>query len=211
MAITFPLSLPASPNFSAVLLRPNSVVGVSQSPYTGSQQVIAYEGQFWEMDFTLPVLEDPDLALWESFFLQLNGREGTFLAGDPARTVARGTASSSPGTPSVNGNQNARISALPIKGASTSQTGYLLQADMIQIGTGLSASLHKVLEDADTDGSGNTTLTIWPKTRTALTDGTAIAVASAKGLFRLTQNTVDILKVPGIFGQSVTFSAMEAF
>ena len=42
-----------------------------------------------------------------------------------------------------------------------------------------------VVEDANTDGSGNATLSIEPALRTSPADDTAITVANTKGVFRL--------------------------
>lgn len=51
----------------------------------------------------------------------------------------------------------------------------------------LDARLHKVLNDASSDGSGNVTLDIWPRLREATTDFARIYTVNPVGTFRLAQ------------------------
>ena len=46
-----------------------------------------------------------------------------------------------------------------------------------------------VVADANTDGSGNATLSIEPALRVSPADDTAITVSNTKGVFRLSSNT----------------------
>lgn len=204
MAITYPLSLPNA-NIAKVRMIANDVVGVSQSPFTAAQQVYRYTGQFWEADVTLPPMKRADAEYWISFLMKLNGPYGTFLLGDPNGQTARGVAT---GTPLVNGGSQTG-NELVTDGWTNSTTGILKAGDYIQIGTALTSRLYKVLDDVNSDGSGNATLTIWPDLRTAPADNTAITVANPKGLFRLNsaQTTWDINEA-AIYG--MTFGAREA-
>jgi len=130
------------------------------------------------------------------------------LLGDPSAVTPRGTASSSPGTPVVNGASQTG-DQLIIDGATVSQTGYLKAGDYIQLGAGINSRLHKVLQDADTDGSGNTTLTIFPDIRTSPSDDETVVVTSAKGVFRLNENVVNWnVNEASIYG--ITFGAIES-
>jgi len=99
--------------------------------------------------------------------------------------------------------------SLVIDGASPDETGYLLAGDYIQLGTGSSSRLHKVLTNVDTDSSGNATLDIWPHIRVAPADNAAVTVSDAKGLFRLSSNDQGFsINESAIYG--MTFGAMEA-
>lgn len=209
MAISYPLSFPA-PSFRAVTVRKMPVVGVSQSPYSGAQQAVVYPGQWWEMDLTLPTLSAAQCAEWEAFFGKLNGMEGTFLAGDPARKVARGVCATVPGTPLVDGVVAARSLSLPIKGGPILTQGWILAGDYIQIGSGASAKLHQALSSADTDSAGDTIVDVWPRVRAALAGDEAISFSAAKGVFRMTSNGIEIVKRVGVFGE-LSFSVREAF
>jgi len=205
MPISFPLSLPTTAGIMRVRLVANDVVGVSQSPFTAVQQVYRYSGQFWEADITLPPMKRADAEYWISFLLKLNGPFGTFLMGDPNGATARGAAT---GTPLVNG-AGQTGNELVTDGWTTSTTGILKAGDYIQLGTGATSRLYKVLDDVNSDGSGNATLTLWPDLRSAPADNAAITVSNTKTNFRLTsaQTGWDINEAT-IYG--LTFGAREA-
>ena len=205
MPISFPLSLPTTAGIMRVRLVANDVVGVSQSPFTAVQQVYRYSGQFWEADITLPPMKRADAEYWISFLLKLNGPYGTFLMGDPNGATARGVAT---GTPLVNG-AGQTGNELVTDGWTTSTTGILKAGDYIQLGTGATSRLYKVLDDVNSDGSGNATLTVWPDLRSAPADNAAITVSNTKTTFRLNsaQTSWDINEAT-IYG--LTFGAREA-
>lgn len=203
--ISYPLSLPTTSGIMRVRLVANDVVGVSQSPFTAVQQVYRYSGQFWEADITLPPMKRADAEYWISFLLKLNGPYGTFLMGDPNGATARGVAT---GTPLVNG-AGQTGNELVTDGWTTSTTGILKAGDYIQLGTGATSRLYKVLDDVNSDGSGNATLTVWPDLRSAPADNAAITVSNTKTTFRLNsaQTSWDINEAT-IYG--LTFGAREA-
>lgn len=205
MPISYPLSLPTTAGIMRVRLVANDVVGVSQSPFTAVQQVYRYSGQFWEADITLPPMKRADAEYWISFLLKLNGPFGTFLMGDPNGATARGAAT---GTPLVNG-AGQTGNELVTDGWTTSTTGILKAGDYIQLGTGATSRLYKVLDDVNSDGSGNATLTLWPDLRSAPADNAAITVSNTKTTFRLNsaQTSWDINEAT-IYG--LTFGAREA-
>jgi len=205
MAISYPLSLPTTSGIMRVRLVANDVVGVSQSPFTAVQQVYRYSGQFWEADITLPPMKRADAEYWISFLLKLNGPYGTFLMGDPNGATARGAAT---GTPLVNG-AGQTGNELVTDGWTTSTTGILKAGDYIQLGTGATSRLYKVLDDVNSDGSGNATLTLWPDLRSAPADNATITVSDTKTNFRLNsaQTSWDINEAT-IYG--LTFGAREA-
>ena len=203
MAITYPLSLPSVTDYASARMTARSVVGVSQSPFTGAQQVQKHQGQWWEFDARLVPMSRASAETWIAFLLSLNGMQGTFLLGDPLGTTARGVGS---GTPLVNGASQTGNSLIT-DGWTASQTGILKAGDYFQLGTGSSSKLYKVLNDANSDGSGNATFDIFPEINTAVADDTAITVSSAKGLFRLTSNEMGFdLQQAQQYG--IAFSAM---
>jgi hypothetical protein len=205
MAVTFPLAIPTSKGLAKIRLTANNVVGVSQSPFTAKQQVYKYTGQFWEADISLPPMKRADAEYWISFLLKLNGSYGTFLLGDPNGATARGVAT---GTPLVKGASQTG-SDLITDGWTPNTTGILKAGDYIQLGTGSTSLLHKVLDDVNSDGSGNATLTLWPDLRSAPSDNAEIVVSAPKGVFRLTANQQawDINEAT-FYG--ITFGAREA-
>tara|TARA_B100000686_G_C16266011_1_gene701667 strand:- start:50 stop:670 length:621 start_codon:yes stop_codon:yes gene_type:complete len=184
MAITYPLSIPTNVSFSQARMIARSVVGVSRSPFTGEEQIQKHQGQWFEFDGKLPPMTRANAEEWIAFLLKLNGRQYTFLLGDPSAKTARGIAT---GTPLINGASQTGNSLIT-DGWTASQTGILKAGDYFQIGTGANARLYKVLQDADSDGSGNATFDIWPSINTAYADDAALIVSSTVGLFRLASN-----------------------
>lgn len=208
MAISYPLTLPTASGIAKINLRAVNSVSISESPFTFKQQVIAHTGQRWEAEISMPPMQRADAEQWISFLVSLNGVKGTFLLGDPNAATPRGSASTTPGTPVVNGASQTGDS-LTIDGCPVSATGYLKAGDYIQLGGGSSATLHKVLTDVDTNDSGQATLDLWPYIRTAPDDDATLVVSNAKGLFRLASNQTDwSISNASIYG--VTFPALEA-
>lgn len=208
MAITYPLSLPTVSGIRSIVFRTMNAVGLSQSPFTYKEQVFNYGGQMLEADITLPPMSRDDAEEWVSFIIKLNGQMGTFLLGDPSGATPRGSASSTPGTPVING-ANQLGAELFIGGLPVSATGYLKAGDYVQIGTGSGSRLHKVLSDVNTDGSGNATLDIYPSLRVSPPDAQAVAVSNCKGVFRLSAN-VSSWSINEVVTYGVSFGAREA-
>lgn len=186
-------------------IRARNVVGLSASPFTGQQQVYKHQGQWWEAEVTLPPMKRADAEQVVAFLISLNGRLGTFLLGDPANTSPRGIGT---GTPLINGDDQTG-NELVTDGWTTSQTGILKAGDWIQLGAAGATRLYKVLQDVNSDGSGNATLTIWPDLRSNTVDDDPITVSSPKGIWRLTSNETEFsIDEASIYG--ITFACIEA-
>lgn len=205
MAISYPLSLPSNRQIQKVRLNAIDVVGISQSPFTASQQVYRYQGQYWEADITLRPMNREEAEYWISFLLKLNGQYGTFLLGDPNGAIPRGVAT---GTPLVKG-AGQTGNELITDGWTFNTTKILKAGDYIQLGTAASARLYKVLDDVNSDSSGNATLTLYPDLRSAPADNAPITATNAKGNFRLSSSSAawDISEAQ-TYG--ITFGAREA-
>lgn len=184
MAISYPLTLPSHTGIRSIEFRAVNTVGVSQSPFTYSQQVVAHSGQRWEVDISLPAMKRADAEQWVAWLVSLRGQLGTFTLGDPIGATPRGSAG---GTPVVNGASQTG-GTLVIDGCTASQTGWLKAGDYIQLGSAGTATLHKVLQDANSDSSGNVTLDIWPYIRNSPADNSTVVTSNAVGNFRLSGN-----------------------
>ena len=204
MAISYPLSLPAR-TARRVTFHARSTVGRSVSPFTGEQQVYVHQGEWWECEVELPPMEVDDAEEWVSFLVSLNGQEGTFLMGDPAGATPRGIAT---GTPLVSGGSQTG-KTLATKGWTAGVTNILKAGDWLQLGTGSSSHLHKVVAAANSDGSGLASLEIWPRLRSSPAADAAIVVSAAKGLWSLAGNdnpwTIDLARIYGM-----SFTCREA-
>lgn len=177
MAISYPLALP-NDYIQNVTLRMVSAVAESRSPFTFESQFQVYDGQRWEMDITLAPMDRPQAAAWVGFFGALNGKQGYFLAGDPAGTQALGTATAA----TISGSAgDSTVSAVVTAG----QT--LLSGDYFQLGTGADATLHMVTKDFTGTGLA-ADLEIFPALRKARSSVAAVLTAP-KGLFGLASNT----------------------
>lgn len=203
MAITYPLTLPTSPAPDSLVLRQYDVAGVSQSPWTGEQQIHEHQGKWWEAEISLPIMDRAGWAPWAATLGALKGRVGTFYLPAYLTTTPRGSAS---GSVSVDG-AGQTGSELDVTGFTPSQTSVLLAGDFIQVGT----QLFMVLTDADSDGSGDATLDIWPNLRSSPANGATVTLSNPKGLFRLTTPARDWQVLPGSLFGGIKLMAVEAF
>ena len=208
MAETYPLTLPTHTGIAALNWAAENRVAVSQSPFTLQQQVVKHAGQRWSGTYSLPAMQRENAEVWNAFLLRLDGSFGTFLMGDPIGATPRGSAATTAGTPVVNGASQTGHE-LAIDGLPVSAIGYLKAGDYIQLGSGSSAKLHKVLEDVDSNASGEATLNIWPDLRSSPSDGATVAVSNAKGVFRLVDNTINWDIGSNSF-YSISFAFVEA-
>lgn len=179
MAITFPVSIPSTPGFTDIRWQPRSAVAEQESEFTYDRKVYAWSGQCRTVVVRLPSMSLADAKLWQAWAYKLNGMEGTFYLSD---SVGKNSQGSPGGTPLVKGGSQTGQDLIT-DGWTHSVTGLLIAGDWISIGD----RLFTVLIDANSDSSGNATLSLWPKIRTAYADNTAISYgASARGIFRLT-------------------------
>lgn len=201
MPISYPIDHPSTPGFSWSRFTPRAVVGVSTSPFTLAQQVYQHQGQGFQFEAKLPPMRRADAEPWLAFFLKLNGMRGTFRFGDPDAKTPRGVAT---GTPLVKGNGQSGNSLIT-DGWTPTITGILKAGDYLQ----LEDRIYKVLDDANSNGTGEATLTIWPNLRSVPSDDSPLIKTNAKGLFRLSSNEMpweaDEISVYGI-----TFAGIEA-
>ena len=182
---SYPLNLPNSPsNFVTSEWRIIRTVAYTESPFTYGQQVAKYQGSVWQTTVTLPPMNRADAGAWQSFFMQLNGRFGTFLLGDPDAKTIQGGATT---VISVNGDHSVGAYDVVVDGADTS-TVIFKKGDYVQFGSGASSKLHMIVADITSDASGNATLQIEPPLKTALTDDDVVTYSDTKAVMRMDAN-----------------------
>ena len=208
MTISYPLSTPTNIGIANITLSAENAVAISQSPFTYQQQVVAHPGQRWAASISLPPMKRPDAEYWVAFLLSLKGQIGTFLLGDPNCVAAQGSASTTPGTPLVNG-AGQTGDTLIIDGLPVSTTGYLLPGDYIQLGSSTTTQFYKVLTQVNTSVSGGATLDLWPNLRSSPANNATIIVANTKGRFRLKDNVTQ-WGINEISSYGITFDCVEA-
>ena len=203
MAITYPLTLSNTP--ASVRLSPINRVAISESPFSGVQQTYQHPAQFWEAEVNYPPLSRAEAEPLVAQLTSLYGVKGTFLLNDPAGTSPQGIAT---GTPVVKGASQTGATLIT-DGWTASKTGILKAGDWIQLGSGSTARLYKVLKDANSDGSGDSTLDIWPNLRSSPADDAALTIASASGVFRLLSNDLSY-QISSATHYGITFACREA-
>lgn len=191
MAINYPISTPTDIGIAQIELSATNAVAVSKSPFTFATQVHAYSGEMWSASVTIPTVRKDLAEPWVAFLMSLRGQYGTFLLGDPNHPAPRGTATSA----SISGSLGDRT-------VTVTMTGTLLAGDYIQLGSGSSAKLHKVLVDQ----SGNGNLEIWPALRANYSG--AVTLTNPKGVFRLANNQTN-WSIGANSAYAIQFEAME--
>lgn len=204
MALSYPLTLPATRWPAEITIRARSVVGMSVSPFSQEQQVYVHQGECWMLSVVLQAMKRADAEKWVSMLLGLNGVEGTFLMGEPVNTSPQGTWL---GSPKVLGAHAIGVKSIAMDGFTAGAT--VKAGDWIQQSSGANSHLYKIVQDATADGSGLLTLEIWPRLRLALVDNETFVTSSPKGIWRLASNEREwSIRHAQIYG--IAFDAMEA-
>jgi hypothetical protein len=125
--------------------------------------------------------------------------------GDPVNTQPRGVAS---GTPLVDG-AGQTGNQLNTKGWTPNITGILRAGDWVQLGTGATSRLYKVLDDVNSNANGEATLTLFPNLRSSPANNAALTISSPKGVWRLAANDVGYDIQTGQF-YGITLACVEA-
>lgn len=200
------IDVPTSACIASVIITHNYVNGISASPYTLTESTYNWPGTAWTIDVKMPPITNRAIAAdWKAFGLDLQGRYNRFLLGDPLAKVPLGVGT---GTPVVDGPANTG-KTMQTRGWTISTTGILKRGDYIQIGSGIAAKLHMVMVDANSDSSGEATLSIMPELKGSPADGTTIIVNNPRGLFRLSDDSWTFSEAPGGI-YTFSFTAVEA-
>lgn len=177
MPFSYPLTMPLSPAPRESRIRLVRAQSSSQSPFTFDKSIYSYSGQRWEVELDFPPMTLTTAQEWISFFLELQGQEGTFYFSDPDGGY-RGSPVGTPTIKSVNANKRQLVS----QGWTPSSNNVLKAGDWFQVGS----ELKRCIADVDSDGAGEATIYFQSRVRdTALTNGSPITVNGAKGIFRL--------------------------
>ncbi len=204
---SYPLSLPSTPNFSQSTFEMVRKTGYTESPFTGKQQVHEYPYALWRATLTLPPIRRSDWNNWAVFVLQMRGRRGTFLLGDPDYTFS-GTATASSGnaiqtsSPRTAG-QNTILCDGMVNG------GTINKGDYAQVGDDGSNHLYLVTSNA-TVSNGVALINIEPSLRVDVAVNTNVKFAGAKGIFRMDADAYG-WEANAVSTYGFTFSCTQAF
>lgn len=151
----------------------------TRSELDGTKQTLALPGDIWTDVLTFTNKFDPEARILRAFITALRGEAGRFYLSPPGY-VRAGTGT---GTPLVKGADQAGLTIIT-DGWTINQTGVVCAGDYIQIGT----ELKMVTADANSDGTGQATISFTPPIRTIPADNSAIVVDSPKAIMKLKDN-----------------------
>ncbi|EAQ43703.1 hypothetical protein MED193_12568 [Roseobacter sp. MED193] len=175
-----------------------TAVSAQTSPFTGSQQIQDWGGEWWEVTFDVALTKGRNGRRLSAFFTELGGVRGWFTLRDPS--AARPD-----------------LAAMDIAVAGVGQSGNTLvtsgwdaealaleAGDFFSLGTGQDMRLHMVTEDVVADASGVAVLTFTPRLRQSPVDMSPVEVAAPGGALRLTQPVPTRISRADSFRFSVT-------
>jgi len=148
-----------------------------QSPLTNAIQTSSRKGSLWKASLQFTNLSGDDRREMQAFVVKLNGQQHRFTLHDHSYT-RRGAGG---GTLLVNGGTQSGTS-LVCDGATASVNNYLRAGDYISFNN----ELHMVIADANSDASGNVTLSIAPPIRKTAANNTVVDyLTPVSGVFML--------------------------
>lgn len=148
-----------------------------QSPLTNAVQTSSRKGSLWKASLQFSNLKGDDRQEMQAFLVKLNGQQHRFTLNDHSYT-RRGAGG---GTLSISGGSQSGTS-LVCDGATASVNNYLRSGDYISFNN----ELHMVVADANSDGSGNVTLSIAPPIRKTPANDTVVDyLTPVSGVFML--------------------------
>jgi hypothetical protein len=175
--IQYPNNPPNQDKLDKTTFGLNNVVGKTESIFTQHEKTIEYGGQQWEGNFELIELNDYDIMPWKAWIASLEGSTG-FFEMKPPRQSSRGNVSQNGKVKSIT-----RPDKITIKGLSSGTSNIFKAGDYIQIKD--TDELKMVMNDEDSNGSGEVTVDIQPKIRQKPSNDTTVETQSPVGLFRL--------------------------
>ena len=148
-----------------------------QSPLTNAIQTSSRKGSLWKASLQFTNLSGDDRREMQAFVVKLNGQQHRFTLHDHSYT-RRGAGG---GTLLINGGTQSGTS-LVCDGATASVNNYLRAGDYISF----NSELHMVIADANSDASGNVTLSIAPPIRKTAANNTVVDyLTPVSGVFML--------------------------
>lgn len=201
MTISFPMSFPTGFSYKSWTMAGTCVVARNISPQSLKEQLYQHSGERWRVAFSYAPLKPEYARKLMAFLMALRGGTGTFQWGDTVLSTPSGNAG---GTPVVNGASQTGT-ALATTGWAPSITGIMKAGDFFQVGN----SYFLVLQDVNSDGSGQATLDIFPRIRTSPSNGASIITTNPKMLLRLEEPEQGWSgSIEGVYDMG--FSAVEA-
>lgn len=169
-----------------------SATAVATSPFTGTQEVQDWGGEWWEYTIEMARTVGRDGRRLSAFLAALGGPRGRFLFRDPTIRQPDSTLA-----PYVSG--GFQTGGMLVTAGWPAFATPLLAGDFFSLGTEAQTRLHQLTADVETDEAGMSTLSFVPRLRTAPVDGTPLEIAAPAVLLRLT------VPVPTRIGRADSF------
>jgi len=187
MSIVYPLTAPVLPYPVGIITDLAYVSSNNISPFTKDVHGTRFPGEQWVFDVQLPPMERDEAEEWIALHSRLRGSYGTFLYGPKGGDFEpRGIAT---GTPLVKGAGQTGYELIT-DGWTPNKTGILKKGDWVQLGTGSSSNLRKLELDADSNGSGEATLTFSQYVYLSPADNSALVIEEPVGVFKMVASNV---------------------
>ena len=180
---SYPLTFPTVSGVTTQRFSLVRTVAVSTSPFTGQDQVVQHEGEYWTTQIQFPPMLKAKAAVVIAFLLQLRGRRGTFKIGDQDRKTIQGVAT---GTIRVNGASQTG-NQVALDGFANSTSNVFKAGDYITIGS----YLYMVTEDVTSNASGEADVKIEPALRQGIetiADDATVTYSNTTTVMRLDSN-----------------------
>lgn len=171
-------SLPTTPKFQTVTIKNNqpNLVTITTS---GRRQVKSQQTQYWSFEAKYPPLKRDDFGKVAGFLTKARGATNEFTIILPEYSFTNGALTTQSPIVNNSGGYSAGTTAiaLSIPGA-VSTTGALKAGDFIKFND--HNKVYMVVEDLDTDGSAEGTVTIEPPLVASVTNSEAVAYTNVE-------------------------------
>jgi hypothetical protein len=169
-----------------------SATAVATSPFTGSEQVQDWGGEWWDYAIEMARTSGRDGRRLSAFLAALGGPRGRFLFRDP--TIRQ------PGlsfTPVVAG--GLQTGATLITSGWPASSTPLFAGDFFSLGSDQQTRIYQLTADVVSDAAGLATINFVPRLRASPADAASLEIAAPAVLLRLTA------PVPTRIGRADTF------
>jgi len=194
-------TFPTSPKLRKLKITSFSPTFVSTT-HSLKRQVRSRGCHRWKIEGELPTLTESQFRDFHGFIVAQRGQYETFTFNLPVIESARGSA---PGTPLVKGADQTGRSVIT-DGWTASQTGILLRGDFIKFDG--DNKVYMVTADADSDASGESTISIEPALFTSPADNAVITTDNISFTVSFVDDTQELDLKVGPFG-TIKISMIE--
>lgn len=156
-----------------------TTTAVAASPFTGSEEVQDWGGEWWDYGIEMARTTGRDGRRLSAFLAALGGPRGRFLFRDPTIQQPGSTLAPQVAGGFQSGNQLVTVGWTPFSTP-------LLAGDFFSLGDEDQTRLHQLTADVVTDEAGQATLAFVPRLRAPAIDSTPLEIAAPAVVLRLT-------------------------